>query len=346
MSSVARLKMFAFTNGRNSPSARFRVRQHIQSLSELGVDIIECQSTWPGRLGRDIASTIGHAGVALSHRACDVIRSYQSSGSLLQRWMLSRFPTFEFAARKPRVLDVDDAIWQDSGPSATRWLAARCRGVICGNSFLAERFSEWNANITVIPTAVDTIRFRPSNSPASDGPQIICWSGSSSTLRYLYGIEKALARALQCNPQARLRVICNTPPTFTRIPTSRTEYVEWSEAQEVSAVQDCTVGIMPLEDSEWARGKCSFKMLCYMACGVPVVVSPIGMNNQVLALGQVGLAAGAEDDWVNALDCILKNPITGREMGVKGRAVVEVHYSVRVLAPKLADALRRFAEMA
>jgi len=82
-----------------------------------------------------------------------------------------------------------------------------------------------------------------------------------------------------------------------------------------------------------------------MACGIPAVVSPVGMNNQVLALGKVGLAARSEDDWVDALGCILKNPMAGREMGAAGRAVVEERYSLRVLAPELADALRRFATL-
>jgi len=315
-------------------------------LSELGVDIIEHESRWSGRLGQDTATTIGNAGFAIAHRVCDLVRSYKVSGSLFQRWMLSHFPTLEFAARKPRVLDVDDAIWQDSGPATTRWLASRCAGVICGNSFLASRFSEWNSNIAVIPTAVDTSRFLPGNPHAAHGPQIICWSGSASTLRYLYEIERALARALHCNPQAKLRVMCNVPPTFAQIPASRTEYLEWSIGQEVGAIQGCTVGIMPLEDSEWARGKCSFKMLCYMACGIPVVVSPIGTNSEVLALGEVGLAAKSENDWVNALDFILKHPNKGGEMGRKGRALVDAHYSVRAVTPRLAEALRRFTDFA
>lgn len=345
MSPVAALKILAFTNGRNSPSARFRVRQHIHSLSELGVDVVECQARWPGRIGLGIVSATAHAGYALGHRAWDVARSYQFSGSLLQRWMLSRFPTFEFAARKPRVLDVDDAIWKDSGPSATRRLSAGCRGIVCGNSFLAERFSEWNVNVTIVPTSIDTTRFRPGGKPARDVPQIICWSGSSSTLRYLYEVETALLAILHAHPKAMLRVVCNTPPRFARIPASRTEYVEWSEEREVTAIQDCAVGIMPMEESEWARGKCSFKMLCYMACGLPVVVSPVGMNNEVLALGPVGLPARTEDDWVDALDYILRNLARGAEMGVKGRSVVQQHYSGSVIAPKLANALRRFFEV-
>src|SRR4030095_13400533 len=120
-----------------------------------------------GRLGRDSVSTIGKAGLAVTHRSLDVMRSYQSSASLLQRWMLSRFPTFEFLARKPRVLDVDDAIWQDSGPAATRWLATRCSGIICGNPFLASRFADWNSNTVVVPTAIDTDRFRPGSGPVN-----------------------------------------------------------------------------------------------------------------------------------------------------------------------------------
>jgi glycosyltransferase involved in cell wall biosynthesis len=104
-----------------------------------------------------------------------------------------------------------------------------------------------------------------------------------------------------------------------------------------------TVGIMPLEESLSARGKCSFKMLTYMACEVPVVVSPVGMNGEVLSLGCSGLAAETEQQWAEALAFLLDHPGERRAMGRIGRHVVDTHYSTRVLAPRLASILKSLA---
>jgi glycosyltransferase involved in cell wall biosynthesis len=101
-----------------------------------------------------------------------------------------------------------------------------------------------------------------------------------------------------------------------------------------------TIGIMPLEDSVICRGKCSFKMLQYMACGIPVVVTPCGMNAEVLQKGCVGFGARTDAEWIDALDALITNPDLAARMGQAGRAVVERDYSLNVLAPRLAGILR------
>jgi glycosyltransferase involved in cell wall biosynthesis len=108
----------------------------------------------------------------------------------------------------------------------------------------------------------------------------------------------------------------------------------------VAELQRMTIGIMPLDDSVVARGKCSFKMLLYMACGVPAVVTPQGMNADVLRVGKVGLGASSQHEWIEALSLLFDNPEMCRRMGQSGREVVLQHYSVKVLAPRLAQILR------
>jgi glycosyltransferase involved in cell wall biosynthesis len=342
MSSLSQIQIAAFTNGLQSPSARFRVRQHVSALAGLGVVMTEFPSRWRGRHG---ISSVLNAALSLTHRVRDLARARRFNGSLLQRWMLSRFPTLEFAACRPRILDVDDAIWLDSGLPPARWLAGKCAGIICGNTFLAETFAKWNPNIAVIPTAIDTARFHAGPPSEDGGKQIICWSGSASTLPYLYAIENPVAEVLRRCPDAKLRVICNVPPHFTRIRQERYDYFPWSETREVRLLQGCAAGIMPLDDSEWARGKCSFKMLCYMACAIPVVVSPAGMNAEVLQRGPVGFGARNAGEWVTALTEILGDHPAADKMGATGRSVVEQHYSLEALAPRLAAALRRFVNV-
>jgi len=240
------------------------------------------------------------------------------------------------------VLDVDDAIWLYGGEAFARRLAGLCDVVACGNAFLAEWFARSHPRVELLPTAVDTARFVPAPALAAEDAPVIGWSGSASTLPYLHAIEQPLGEVLRRNPRATLRVVCDRPPDLPSL-RGRVAFVRWSPEVEVRSIQDMTVGLMPLDDSVAARGKCSLKMLLYMACGVPVVVSPIGANRDVLSRGEVGFGALSADDWVDALDLILRAPERAREIGARGRAVVEEHFSVQALAPRLATLLRGVA---
>ena len=344
MSSRGAVKVAALTGGKNVPSARFRVRQLIPSLSKHGVEVREfvpLVSKYPPerkylRLAWGIA--------ALAVRIPSVLATHRYDVVLFQRELVSTFVTLEPLTKRPRVLDVDDAIYLHRGGRFAERLAQSVDLVICGNDFLADRFSKWNKNVTVIPTAIDTHRFVPLERPQQGDLEeryVIGWTGTSSNFKYLYSIETALKQVMEIFPDVVLRVIADKKPSFRTIPEKRVQFIPWSPENEVKGVQSMTVGIMPLADGEWEKGKCSYKMLQYMACGVPVVVSPVGMNAQILALGEVGLAASFHDEWVEALRWIL---VAGREvrekMGREGRRVAEAYFSVEVIAPRLAQALK------
>jgi glycosyltransferase involved in cell wall biosynthesis len=113
-------------------------------------------------------------------------------------------------------------------------------------------------------------------------------------------------------------------------------FVPWSEANETTAVQSMDLGLMPLPDTPWTRGKCSFKMLQYMACGVPVAVSPIGMNRDVLAIGDLGRAAEAPGDWRDLLEWFYEHREAARQIGARGRAAALEHFDVPVVGRRLA----------
>lgn len=269
--------------------------------------------------------------------------SYGSDVTFLQREFLSTYFTMERLVRKPVVLDVDDAIWIYRDGRCARSLARLSEKVICGNSFLADWFSRWNGNVEIIPTPVDTDHFQPDGRRATKERFTILWTGSSSNLPYLYDIEEALYAVLDANPKAFLRVVSNEAPRFARIPADRYDFVRWSEQGEVRLIQESDAGLMPLRDTVWERGKCSFKMLSYMACGLPVVVSNVGMNVEVLGRGTVGFGADTRDDWVGAIEQLMARPSLGESMGQSGREVVEAHYSVKVNAKRLGDAIRSVA---
>jgi len=249
--------------------------------------------------------------------------------------MLSTFFTLEGLTRKPRILDVDDAIWVHRRGSFARRLAGICDSVICGNSFLADYFSKWCSRISILPTAVDTDRFRPLVPRPQTEFFTIGWSGSQSGFADLQLAEKPLQIILKRYPGMRLRIISNEPPRLD-LPSGQIEFVRWSAEVEVQAIQTLDVGIMPLRDTPWSRGKCAYKMLLYMSCGMPVVVSPIGMNSQILNMGPVGAAAVTADDWIGAIEELADNRQKSARLGQNGRGIVLQYFSRDFVAPRLA----------
>jgi glycosyltransferase involved in cell wall biosynthesis len=256
--------------------------------------------------------------------------------------MLSTFLTLEPLTKRPRVLDVDDAIWLNRDNSFARKLAVISDSVICGNSFLAEYFRQWNANITILPTAVDTKRFVPLNARSFGDSLVIGWSGNRSGFGDLKIVEAPLRTLLAKYPKVRLRIMADERPALDA-PAHQLEFVPWSPQVEVQTIQSMDVGIMPLRDTLWSRGKCSYKMLLYMSCGVPVVVSPVGMNAEILEMSTIGEAANTADDWVGALEAIIDDPVLAAAMGEHGREVALKSFSIDALAGRLAAELLRVA---
>lgn len=333
----------AFTGGREVPSARFRVRQYIPALRKKGIAIHEFISKFgayppKNRLMRPLwaAATVGA-------RLPDIISSHQYHVTLLQREMLSTFATLEPLCKSPRVLDVDDAIFLYRGGKFAERLARNCDLVICGNEFLAENFGRWNRNIAVLPTGVDTKRYAPDPNERKLNFPIIGWIGTSGNFKYLYQIEGALSVVLRTWPRTVLSIVADCEPAFRLIPKDRVSFTRWAPDREVECLQRMTIGIMPLEDFAWERGKCSYKMLLYMACGLPVVVAPVGMNAQVLSQGDVGVAASSPEEWVDALLGLLRDADRLKRMGAEGRVVVQRHYSIDVVARQLAEHFRSVA---
>jgi glycosyltransferase involved in cell wall biosynthesis len=234
------------------------------------------------------------------------------------------------------VLDVDDAVWLNTGGHRARDLAMASDLIVCGNTFLANHFSHWNSNVTVIPTAVNTAWYRPRHAGITGSTLIMGWTGTSGNFPFLYAIEGALIRVFEHCGQAKLLVVADRPPQFKLLPASRIEFEHWTPRTEQAAFDRMSIGLMPLADTDWCNGKCSYKMLCYMAAGLPVVVTAAGMNRQVLALGEVGLSADSEREWVDALIALLDNPRLRRNMGAAGRAVVEERFSLKRLTQQYA----------
>ena len=331
------IKVTALTSGKHLPSSRFRVRQFIEPLKSFGIDVSE---HYPF-LNKYHTKRLPPLG--LLARVPGLLASRTSAVTWLEREMIPGRLTLERFAGSKRLLDVDDAIWLNA-PNFSEGLARSSDGVIAGNQFIADYYRKIAARVWMIPTSIDTARWRPP--PRAERDQwTIGWTGTSSNLQYLYLIEESLADFLAQHEQARLLVVCDRKPTLKKLPAQSWCFVRWSPEREVGLVQSMDVGLMPLPDTEWARGKCALKMIMYLAVGIPAVVSPIGVSNELLSQSEVALAARNPDEWYAALCQLFQDNELSRRIGAAGRKLVEEQFSATKNVSRLAEAIREVARV-
>jgi glycosyltransferase involved in cell wall biosynthesis len=238
--------------------------------------------------------------------------------------------------RKPRRLGdaPDDSVWR------RRKFAATCRSVnevAAGNDILAGVARASARAVTVLPTSIDTALYRPSNALQEDPPTIV-WIGSPENLSYLEMIRPALARLRARHPRLKMRIICSRFPQWPDVDIER---VAWSSAIEADSLASAHIGVMPLTDDEWARGKCAFKLLQYMAAALPCVASPVGANTEAVIDGVTGLHARTAADWERQLEALITSPQLRAQLGSNGHAHVESRYSMRTYRTRYAELLAR-----
>jgi glycosyltransferase involved in cell wall biosynthesis len=262
-------------------------------------------------------------------------------------------PIFENMLRKaliPYIVNYDDAVFYRYSlhPNA---LVKRVLGgkidavmrsadlVLAGNDYLADYARKAGARRTeVLPTVVDLVRY-PGLPAGRNDTFTIGWIGSPTTTKYLEEIAPALAEVC-ASGRAKLVLIGSGPVKLPGVPV---EVRPWSEDREVSDLESCDAGIMPLDDGLWERGKCGLKLVQYMACGLPVVVSPVGMNSRLVQDGVNGFLAKDTAGWVKALAALRDDRALRQRMGQLGRKIVEAEYSLQVAAPRLAELIRQVA---
>lgn len=255
------------------------------------------------------------------------------------------------ASRKPLIFDFDDSIWSPAQEMANGVFsklhffgktASICRlatAVTVGNAFLARYAREYTDRVEVIPTSIDLGLYPLVAEPVTDSPFVVCWTGSASTLVHFDHARPALEKlarqlALQVN------IICNVPPT-TVIEGAQQRYIPWSAEGEAQTLGNCHAGIMPLPDNEATRGKCGLKALQYMATGRPVVVSPVGVNLDLVDDGRNGFLASTSDEWVAALTELARDRKLRARMGKAARATIEHGFSASVTAARFARLVRK-----
>jgi glycosyltransferase involved in cell wall biosynthesis len=253
---------------------------------------------------------------------------------------------------KPVIFDLDDAIFHqyDQHRSALvrkvlgRKLEPLLRGAalcLCGNDYLCDYAGRFCQRCEILPTVVDTAVLAPGRRQSPErGVPVIGWIGSPSTWPYVKPVAP-LCSALAQEGLAQVRIVGarngSAPEGF--------QLVDWSEASEVAELQGMDIGIMPLPEDPWARGKCGYKLIQYMACGLPVVASPVGVNREIVEQGVNGFLAVTAEEWEGALRALLADPDLRLRMGQAGRRKVEERYSLQVTGPRLVALLQSVIEM-
>jgi glycosyltransferase involved in cell wall biosynthesis len=290
-------------------------------------------------------------GIPAISRADVVIvqRNAMLFGPPIAEWLIAR------ALRIPLVYDFDEAIWiTDQSMRWGRWtsllkfraktrqIIGMARHVIVGNDHVRDYVLRYRRaeDVTVIPMVVDVEQLRPAPHDEGRGPLTVGWVGTHSTARYLGMIAGPLAACARRH-DIRLKIV-GAGPEF-RLPEIDVENKEWRLEEEVADFQHLDIGIYPVADDEWGRGKSGLKPVSYMACEVPCISSPVGGVNEFLVDGVNGLFARTADEWESALERLLSDAGLRRALGRAGRQTVVEGYSVQVHAPRFADVIRSAA---
>jgi glycosyltransferase involved in cell wall biosynthesis len=240
--------------------------------------------------------------------------------------------------RKKIIYDFDDAIWNTDKRDESfleeliRWrskVGSICKWsyrVSAGNSYLCAYAQRFNSSVVLLPTTIDTENaHRPSHAEIKSSRVTVGWTGSHSTLKYLSSVIGVLKNLEAMFPFVDVLVIADKDPL---LPIPRSTFLPWSKATEISDLEKIDIGIMPLPDDEWSKGKCGFKALQYMALEIPAVASPVGVNTAIIQHGMNGFLCITEKEWTNTLAMLIQNVALRKKIGIEGRKTIVDHYSV------------------
>jgi glycosyltransferase involved in cell wall biosynthesis len=328
-----------------SPSQRYRIEQFLESLSANGYTydytyiISKADDTYfykPGNYLKKafflLRSLVARWWETFSFHRYDYIfvqREAMITGAYFYEKKAAR-------SKAKLIFDFDDAIWMQhvsegnkkfsflKDPNKTRKLIELADCVLAGNTYLQEYALQFNTNSILFPTIVDTQKYRRLNVSPKD---YVCigWSGSFSTFEHFLHLEPILLQIYEkYGDRIKIKVI-GAPKIDMPFPV---DFAEWKEETEVFELSEFDIGIMPLNESEWNKGKCGLKGLLYMSMGIPAVLSPVGVSNEIVSNGLDGFLARTENEWFKILSELIDNENLRTEIGEKGRKKAEEHYSL------------------
>lgn len=335
-----------------APSQRFRFEQYIKHWESKGYEVVFhpflSDKTWKVLYndGSFFQKAMGILGsfwrrslLLFSLKSSDTIfvhREASMIGPPIFEWILSKL------LRKKYIFDFDDAIWLPNYSESnakfhrlkaywkTKHVIKWAKKVSAGNSFLADYAKEFNSNIEIIPTTIDLKNSHNQMTNQEINPVVIGWTGTHTTTQYIQSIVPVLEE-IKKKYDFEFRLISNHPPEF-EIPNLN--YVKWQKKTEIEDLSKINIGLMPLEETVWSKGKCAFKALQYMSLEIPAVVSPVGMNKEVIQNGENGFLCNSTEEWISTIEKLIQDIELRKSIGKAGRKTVEENYSVQALIPK------------
>ena len=251
---------------------------------------------------------------------------------------------------KPVIFDFDDAIFLPASshqnsfikilkdPAKIMEIAKKSNYVIAGNNYLAEFAYRFNPNVKVIPTSIDTDRFFSKTGEGFKKEVTIGWIGSGTTIKFVYAIREAIIRLSKKYDNVIFKIIGGDLDIEN---LHNIVNKPWSLSEEIEDLRSFDIGIMPMADNAWTRGKCGFKTILYMSMGIPSVCSPVGVNKEIISDGENGFLADGEDEWVEKLSRLIEDKDLRARIGSTGRKTIEERYSVKVNAPEFLSIIRQ-----
>ncbi len=330
-----------------APGQRFRFEQYLDYLQAQGIEVLlfpflDKQTNnilyQSGKTSQKILGVLKGVG----KRFLLLFQLYQFDYLLVHREaMLIGPPIWEWIAcrllGKKMILDFDDAIWIDKtannskligklrNPAKTADLCKWAYKVSCGNEFLANYAKQFNQQVIHLPTTIDTENYHNKIKQHQANKKIIIgWTGTITTMLYLDIIYPVVAKLAQKYP-IELRIIANRAPQNK---ASFIKFVPWNKNSEITDLLAFDIGIMPMMNTEWEKGKCGFKALQYMALGIPAVVSPSGVNGKIVVAEENGLWATSPEEWYTQLERLIQEVSLRKKLGEAGRQTVIEKYSV------------------
>ncbi|MCF6351617.1 MAG: glycosyltransferase family 4 protein [Cyclobacteriaceae bacterium] len=335
-----------------SPSQRYRFEQYFPFLevnnvycelsyliSEKDDKILYSPGNYVGKLRIFIKSWL--------HRLKDVKRVNSFDYIFMQREAFMTGTTYfekKFAKSTAKLIfDFDDSIWLEDKneangklaflkkPSKTSTIISLCDTVVAGNQYLAEYAKQFNKNVVIIPTTIDTNWYKPAKKEISDRI-IIGWSGSFSTIKHFESAIGALTKIKsKYGDKVDFKVIGDSNYRHKALGIVGQR---WRSETEVEDLQDIDIGIMPLPNIDWTRGKCGLKGLQYMGLAIPSIMSPVGVNIEIITHGVNGILASTEQEWIDCLTQLIESSELRKTLGGAGRKTVEDLYSMNANANK------------
>lgn len=335
-----------------SPGQRFRCEQYLSHLETNGI-----QYTYSNLLGKTDDFYFYKNGYVIKKffiflksiiiRFFDVMRCLNYDFIYIYRETLMIGSVFYerlfWCLGRKIIYDFDDSIWLNDTsdgnkqlswlkrPSKTADICKMATTVVVGNDYLKEYASKYCNNVVILPTTIDTLYHKKKIRERNSSVVVIGWTGTSTTLKHFQTLLPALRELVaKYGERIMIKVIADVPCVDDVIPIS---FSKWNIETEIDDLSVIDIGIMPLPDDEWSRGKCGFKGLQYMSLSLPAVMSPVGMNTDIIDHGINGFLASSQEEWFQILSMLIESPELRKRVGECGRKTIEERYSVEANKP-------------